>query len=76
MRSHDAYTPLTYQSKTVIFFWNGQQLSRKTTTSTYLNIKRMRILYKDALFDSEYIDNIYLFNDQLCNKGGLTLVST
>ena len=36
----------------------------------------MRILHKNALLDSEYIDNMYSFNDQLCNKGGLILVST
>ena len=45
----------------------------------YINIfkylKRMRILYKDALLDSEYTDNMYSYNNQLCNKGGLTLVS-
>ena len=35
----------------------------------------MRILHKDALLDSEYANNMYSFNDQLCNKGGLTLVS-
>ena len=35
----------------------------------------MRILHKDALLDSEYTDNMYSYNDQLCNKGGLTLVS-
>ena len=51
---------------------NGQQLLRKTL-STYLNIsKRTRILHKDALLDSEYIDNMYSYNDLLCNKGGLT----
>ena len=38
-------------------------------------LKRMRILYKDALLDSEYTDNMYSYNNQLCNKGGLTLVS-
>ena len=46
----------------------------------YINIlnylKRMKILHNDALLDSEYIDNMYSYNDQLCNKGGLTLVST
>ena len=45
----------------------------------YINIfkylKRMRILHKDALLNSEYTDNIYSYNDQLCNKGGQTLVS-
>ena len=35
----------------------------------------MKILHKDALLDSEYTDNMYSYNDQLCNKGGLTLVS-
>ena len=35
----------------------------------------MRILHKYALLDSEYTDNNYSFNDQLYNKGGLTLVS-
>ena len=36
----------------------------------------MIILHKDALIDSEYIENMYSFNDKLYNKGGLTLVST
>ena len=40
------------------------------------DLKRMRVLHKDALLNSEYIDNVYSFNDQLCNKRGLTLVST
>ena len=35
----------------------------------------MRILHTDALLDSEYTDNMYSYNDQLCNKRGLTLVS-
>ena len=35
----------------------------------------MRIFHKDALLDNEYTDNMYSHNDQLCNKGGLTLVS-
>ena len=35
----------------------------------------MRILHKDTLLNSEYTDNMYSYNDQLCNKGGLTLVS-
>ena len=45
----------------------------------YINItkclKRMKILHKDALLDSEYTDNMYSYIYQLCNKGGLTLVS-
>ena len=35
----------------------------------------MIILHKNALLDSEYTDNIYAYNDQLWNEGGLTLVS-
>ena len=45
----------------------------------YINIlkylKIMRILHKDVLLDSEYTDNMYSYYDQLCKKGGLTLVS-
>ena len=35
----------------------------------------MRILHKDASLDSEYTNNIYSYNDQLCIRGGLILVS-
>ena len=52
----------------------------KIVEKDYINIlkylKRMRILHKDALLDSEYIDDMYSFNDQLCSNGELTLVST
>ena len=36
------------------------------------HLKIIRILHKDALLDSEYTDNMYSYNDQSCNKGGLT----
>ena len=38
-------------------------------------LKGTRILHKDVLLDGEYIDNTYSYKDQICNKGGLTLVS-
>ena len=45
----------------------------------YINIlkylKRMRILHKDSLLNSEYSDSMYSYNDHLCNKGRLTLAS-